>query len=52
MSAKGIRKPNRTMEIGHMERTMKVAWDVETYVAVDRSSIKYKRYAIGLSMLQ
>jgi hypothetical protein len=40
------------MVIGHKDRSMKVAWDVETYLAVGRVSIKYKRGAIGLSMLQ
>ena len=52
MSANGIGKPNKAMEIGNKERSMKVAWDLETYVAVDRSSMKYKRGPIGLSMLQ
>lgn len=51
MPANGIGKPNRAMAIGHKDRSMKVAWNVETYLAVDRLSIKYKRGAIGLSML-
>lgn len=50
--ADGIGKLNRAMAIGHEDRSMKVAWDVETYLAVDRLSIEYKRDAIGLSMLQ
>ena len=52
MSANGIGKPNRAMAIGHKNGSMKVAWDVETYLAVGRMSIKYERGAIGLSMLQ
>jgi hypothetical protein len=40
------------MKIGHEDRSMKVAWDVETYLAVDRFSMKHKRCAIGLTMLE
>lgn len=52
MSANGIGKPDKAMVIGHKDRSMKVAWDVETYLAVVRFSIKYKRGTIGFSMLQ
>ena len=52
MLSNGIGKPNKAMEIGHKDRSMEVAWDVETYFAIDGLSIKYKRGAIGLSMLQ
>jgi hypothetical protein len=52
MLANGIGKLNKATAVGHKDRSMKVAWDVETYLAVDRLTIKYKRSAIGLSMLQ
>lgn len=52
MPANGIGKFNKAMEIGHKDRSMKVAWDVEPYIAIDGFSIKYKRGAIELSMLQ
>ena len=42
MPADGIGKPDKAMKIGHKDRSMKVAWDVETYFAVDRLSMKYK----------
>ena len=40
------------MTIGHKDRSMKVGWDVETYLAVVRLSKKHKRGAIGLSVLK
>lgn len=40
------------MVISHKDRSMKTAWDVKTYIAVNRMCIEHKRGAIGLSMLQ
>ena len=40
------------MDVGHKDRSTKVAWDVEMYAAVVRFSMKYERDAIRLSMLQ
>lgn len=40
------------MAIIHKDRSMKVAWDVETHLAVVRLSMKHKRGAMGLPMLQ
>lgn len=48
----GIGKLSRAMAIIHKDRSMKVAWDVETHLAVVRLSMKHKRGAMGLPMLQ
>jgi hypothetical protein len=52
MSVDGIGKPSKAMAISHKDRAMKVAWDMQTYIAINRLRIQYKRGAIGLSMLQ
>ena len=52
MAVNGIGKPSKAMVISHKDRAMKIAWDMQTYIAINRLRMEYKRGAIGLSMLQ